>query len=111
MRVYDGYEAEPKWLAGHPDGYVGVVQGFVEDTNGQPAAVVALDQEITLESASTGEALRGRYLLLTFAWTGMNWSRPGPRLHVHLFQEPPTRYPSRAEFRRSWVESHASWNF
>jgi hypothetical protein len=77
VRVTGGYDMEPQWLAHRPDGHVGTVQGFIEDSNGEPAAVIALDGEIALTSTA-GEPLRGRFLLLTFAWTEMNWSTPGP---------------------------------
>ena len=111
VSVAGGYDMEPRWLEGHPDGYIGTVEGFLQDTNGHDAAVIQLEQEVTMAGASSGKSLRGRYLLLTFAWAEMNWSEPGPRLHVHLLEDVPAKYLSEAEFHQRWVESHASWDF
>jgi hypothetical protein len=113
IRVGGGYDSDPKWLAEAPDGgsYTATVERFIDGPNGHPAAVVVLDRNVNLVGANSGEPISGRYLLLTFAWRGMSWRKPGPRLHVHLFDQPPSEYPSEPEFLQRWVESHADWEF
>jgi hypothetical protein len=111
VRVYGGYDPEPDWLAQSPEGYVGTVTAFVDGWGDAPSAVVELDKELSV-STSWGVTARGRFLVLTFAWMEMDWSTPGPRLHVCLLEAQPNDGPvSEAEFKRTLVESHASWNF
>jgi hypothetical protein len=111
IRVYGGYESEPDWLAQSPEGYVGTVRDFVEGWGDAPSALVELDHEISV-STNWGVAAQGRFLVLIFAWAEMDWSKPGPRLHVCLLGAPPDDgQASQAEFKRTCVESHASWNF
>lgn len=101
VRLSGGYDSE-EWLGGRVE-VVGVVERFIPGQNQQPAAVVRLDEEL-----SVGDA-KGQVVVLELAWAGTNWATPGPRLHVELcdFDPEPRRWQEREQ--GAWVESHATY--
>lgn len=112
MIVGGGYDQQPEWLAANADGYVGLVSAFIPGQNQQPAAVIALDEELILPSgagAVSGSEVRGRYLVLELGHVGTDWTTPTPRVHVELCDFQPEHLPSDKRRRGAWVESHATW--
>ncbi len=104
VRVYGGYDAEPAWLAGSPDGYLGTVVAFIPGWDVLPSAVVEADQDIRIGSDS------GRFLVLTQAWEGVPWGQSSPRVHVELCSSMPEPQSPDEREHGAWVESHASFD-
>jgi hypothetical protein len=102
--VAGGYGNAPSWLASRPDGCAGTVVGFIPGQNEQPAAVVELDDELSVPGGA-----RGRFLVLELGHSGTDWATPKPRVHVELCADRPE--PKRWQHRRqgAWVESHATY--
>ena len=103
VRVYGGYDYEPTWLEGSPDGYTGTVIEFIPGQNTEPAAVVELDDAIEVGDA------RGKYFVLEQGWVGVRWGQTSPRIHVELcdFKPESKRWQDRRQ--GAWVESHATF--
>ena len=94
--VYGGYDMDPPWLASNPAGYTGEVVEFIPGQDSDPAAVVALDQELVLPEgagATRGNRRRGTFLVLELGHVGADWSTPTPRVHVELCDERPEPTP------------------
>jgi hypothetical protein len=102
VRVFGGYDYEPKWLAGG-SGYDGTVVAFIPGQNENPAAVVRFDQEVVLSDA------RGECAVLELGHKGTTWATPKPRIHVELcdFEPEARRWQDRRQ--GAWVESHATY--
>jgi hypothetical protein len=102
---------EPAWLASCPSGYTGTVVEFIPGQNTQPAAVVALDEELVLPhgAGAAHHPVRGRYLVLELGHVGTDWSTKEPRIHVELcdVRPPHRRWQDRSQ--GAWVESHATY--
>jgi hypothetical protein len=112
VRVHGGYDMDPAWLAASRSGYRGQVVEFIPGQNDEPAAVIALDEELVLPEgagAVRGDETSGSFLVLELAHAGTDWSTPTPRLHVELCHERPE--PKRWQDRRqgAWLESHATF--
>lgn len=103
IRVFGGYDMEPEWLAGRPNGHRGRVVGFIPGQNDKPALVVQLDEEIHVGGA------RGSVLVLEQGWVGVDWGQTSPRLHVELCDFVPEDRPFDERRRGAWAESHATY--
>lgn len=103
IRVFGGYDMEPSWLEGCPEGYTGTVAEFIPGQNELPAAVVELDEPVRVSKAE------GSYLVLEQGWVGVPWGQTSPRIHVELcdFRPEPKRWQDRKQ--GEWVESHATF--
>jgi hypothetical protein len=116
--VTGGYDMEPEWLNGG-DGYIGTL---TEVTGA--SATVELDTELELKATDGGwldfggggdtaigrvRAARGRWLAVTGAWEGHEWSEPIGRLHVALCRTAPdlAGVPEGGGIG-VWIESHAT---
>ena len=111
--VGGGYDMEPAWLASSESGYGGEVIEFIPGQNEQPAAVVALDEEVVLPNgagAVRDQMVRGQYLVLELGQVGATSSTPRPRVHVELCAEAPPHVRWQDRPRGAWVESHASYH-
>ena len=98
--VYGGYDIDPAWLAVSPTGY-SVVE-FISGQNDEPAAVIALDEELLLPAgagAMEGKEVRGTFLVLELGLVGAHWSTKTPRVHVELCDERPSRTAGRTDDR------------
>jgi hypothetical protein len=102
---------DPPWLAGHDDGYVGTVVDFIPRQHQQPAAVVELDEELTLPdgAGAVRGPVAGRILVLELGHAGTDWSTRRPRVHVELCGDRPERRSCRHSAQGAWVESHATY--
>jgi hypothetical protein len=102
VRLFGGYNQEPEWLGGRAEVF-GVVERFIPGENQEPAAVVRLDEELTV-----GEA-RGGWVVLELGWVGTDWTTSESRIHIELCDFDPE--PQRKQERRqgAWVESHATY--
>lgn len=101
VRLSGGYDWEPRWLSGRSqvDGHVA---GFVPGQNDRPAALVKLDEPITVDGVT------GSVVVLELRFAGTRWSGRGT-VHVELcdFDPEPVRWQDRD--RGKWVESHATY--
>jgi hypothetical protein len=110
VRVFDGYDMQPAWLASDDNGYIGSVVAFVPGQNKEPAAVVELDDPLVLPLGA-GDAqgpIAGRVLVLELGHKGSSWATVAPRVHVELCEERPEPRPWQERTRGHWVESHAT---
>jgi hypothetical protein len=65
--VEGGCEMDPAWLGASGSRHLGTVVAFIPGQNDQPAAVIALDEELVLPNgagAVQDNSVRGRYLVL-----------------------------------------------
>jgi hypothetical protein len=101
IRLSGGYDFEPRWLRGR-ENITGTVEGFLPGQGAQPAALVRLDEPITVDDHV------GAFLVLELRYVGAAWSRSNV-VHLELCPErPPARsYDERP--RGAWVESHATY--
>jgi hypothetical protein len=111
VRVFGGYDMDPAWLVANPDGYLGTVVEFIPGQNEQPAAVVELDDELSLPhggSAVSGP-VAGRFLVLELGHVDTDWATTRPRIYVELCPKrpPPRRWQDRSQ--GAWVELHATY--
>ena len=111
IRVFGGYEMQPEWLAGAPEGYVGTVIEFLPGQGEQAAPLVELDVEADIPQLRDLGRVRGRYLVLELGHAGADWSTTRPRTHVELCDFRPEARPWKDRRQGAWVESHATWAF
>jgi hypothetical protein len=111
VRVSGGYDMDPKWLAANREGYEGTVVAFIPGQNEQSAAVVHLDEELTLPegAGAAHESVHGSHLVLELGHVGTDWSTPTPRVHVELCDGPPEPRAWSDRPQGAWVESHATY--
>jgi hypothetical protein len=102
VRLFGGYDRDPEWLDDRHE-VLGVVERFIPGQNEQPAAIVRLDEELTVGDTT------GQVVVLELGWVGTDWSTPEPRIHIELcdFDPEPRRWQERRQ--GAWVESHASY--
>jgi len=92
-----GYEMDPEWLGGR-EAHYGDVVAFIPGQNGRPAAVVRVDDTITVQDT------KGDLLVLELRFEGAQW-KTREVVHVELCDFTPE--PVRSRHRGRWVESHA----
>jgi hypothetical protein len=102
--VFGGYDANPPWLHGGV-GFRGTVERFIPDGEGdeQPAAVVRLDEDPTVDSVG------GQVVVLHLAWRGTDWATQRPRVHVELCDFDPPSLGWQQRRHGAMVESHATY--
>ena len=110
IRLYGGYDMEPRWLNGRPD-IEGVVLKWIPGQNANPACVVALDEELTATGDVRGKPriVTGKYVVLEPRYVGQAWREQGT-VHVELCEAMPSDHPWQNRDVGAWVESHASYN-
>ena len=101
IRLDGGYDIEPKWLAGKGY-YTGTVINFIPGQNKTQAAVVRLDQAITVDGIS------GDILVLELRYEGAKWERQ-ETVHVELCNFMPESKSWKFRKQGLWVESHATY--
>ncbi len=101
VSLWGGYDMHPAGLAGGT-GYTGEMIAFIPGQNDEPAAVVRLDQRITVEGAE------GQIVVLELRYVGQKWESRGT-VHIELcdFVPEPKRWQDRRQGK--WVESHARY--
>jgi hypothetical protein len=99
--MYGGYDMEPKWL-GNEKGYFGRVICFIPGQNDTPAAVVKLENPITVDN------LTGDVVVLELRYVGAEWKNQAT-VHIELcgFMPEPKRWQERR--KGMWIESHATY--
>src|SRR5215468_947250 len=100
VRLSGGYDMEPNWLQGKRN-YLGTVSAFIPSQSDAPAAVIELDQVISVDGVS------GRILVLQLRFVGAQWNDKNV-VHVELCDFYPEAKPWQVRRRGKWVESHAS---
>jgi hypothetical protein len=103
VRVFGGYDTNPAWLRDDPDGYEGVVSGFIPGRNELPAAVIVLDQPLF------AGGIEGAFVVLEQALEGNAWGQSSPRIHVELCDFTPESGLWQERRRGAWIESHATF--
>ena len=100
VRIAGGYDMEPKWLNGR-NAYFGECIGFAPGENAHTAAIIKLDEPITLDSVT------GSYVALRLRYVGARWAKH-ETVHVELFTAPPSSLQESSS-RGLWIESHANY--
>jgi hypothetical protein len=100
VRLGGGYDMEPEWMCGR-DWHCGTFEVFMPGQGDMPAAVVRLDEPITVRG------LTGSVVVLELRYVGAEW-RARETVHVELcdFEPEPVPWPRRRQGKR--VESHAT---
>jgi hypothetical protein len=101
IRLAGGYDMDPKWLAGS-ESYTGIVSEFIPGQNKANAAVVRLDQAITVDGIS------GDILVLELRYEGAKW-KGTETVHVELCDFVPESKSWKFRKQGLWVESHATY--
>lgn len=101
IRLYGGYNVEPKWLGGKKACF-GRCLGFIAGQGKQPAALVELDEALTFDSTS------GKYVVLELRYTGSRWGKR-ENVHIELCNFVPEDRAWKDRKRGEWIESHASY--
>lgn len=96
-----GYDMEPKWLSGN-EGYFGEVIIFIPGQNKEPAAVIKLEEAITVDN------LTGDIVILELRYVGAKWKSEGI-VHIELCDSMPEAKPWQDREQGKWIESHASY--
>jgi hypothetical protein len=102
VRLFGGYDQDPEWLGGRPEVF-GIVERFIPGQNKEPAAVVRLDEELTV-----GEA-KGSLVVLELGLVEADWTTSEPRIHVELCNFEPESHRWKERRQGAWVESHATY--
>lgn len=100
IRLYGGYDMEPKWLGGEK-GYFGRIICFIPGQNEAPAAVVKLEKPVAFDE------LTGDVVVLELRYVGAEW-KDQATVHIELcdFTPEPRRWQERRKGK--WIESHAT---
>lgn len=109
VRLFGGYDMEPKWLNGKRS-IEGVVLKWIQGQNANPACVVNLDEELTATGDVHGRSrtVTGRYVVLESRYAGQSWRERGT-VHVELCDSEPPDLRWQQRDAGAWVESHASY--
>lgn len=100
VRISGGYEMEPRWLE---DGGAreGTLVRFIPGQNARPAAVVRLDNALTVDGR------RGDFLVLELRHAGAAW-QPGASVHLELLGEEPEDLRWQDRKQGTWIEAAAT---
>ncbi|MXP29606.1 hypothetical protein GRI58_12345 [Porphyrobacter algicida] len=101
VELRGGYDFEPAWLSGRVS-LLGSVATFIPGQNDLPAAVVALDDSISVDG------VRGSTVVLEQRYAGATWTETGV-VHVELCDFQPERIRWQDRRKGKWVESHAQY--
>jgi len=101
IRLLGGYDMEPKWLGGNT-GYFGRLLCFIPGQNDTPAAVVKLENPITVDH------LTADIVVLELRYVGEEWKTQAT-VHIELcdFMPEPKKWQERRKGK--WIESHATY--
>jgi hypothetical protein len=99
VRLFGGYEMEPKWLGGK-DAHLGRCLGFIQGQNKQRAAIIELDEKVTFGSKA------GKIVVLELRYVGARWSKREV-VHLELCDFLPEDKAWNERKRGDWIESHA----
>ena len=104
-----GYDFDPAWLKGRPNGYHAKVLRFIDGGDakrtgdGKLAAVVMFDEELEFGG------LRSQFGFLLLRYVGQKWSDSEHGVHVHLTKYEPIEKIDHNKETSNWLESHASY--
>ena len=101
VQLSGGYDFEPRWLGGSA-GYFGVVSSFIPGQNDNQAAVVRLDNAITVQG------ITGEIVVLELRYVGAKW-QDTETVHVELCDFTPEAKSWQRRRQGKWVESHATY--
>jgi hypothetical protein len=101
LRLYGGYDMEPRWLNGK-ETLTGKCVAFIKGQNKQPAAVVELDEPISFDD------ITGKTVVLELRYVGASWTK-SEVVHVELCDFIPEDKAWKDRAQGVWVESHASY--
>ena len=101
VRLFGGYDMEPKWLGGK-DAYLGRCSRFIKGQSRQLAAVVELDEEVTFDRTSE------KTVVLELRYVGARWGKR-ETVHIKLCDFVPEDKAWKERKRGEWIESHTSY--
>jgi hypothetical protein len=101
LRLYGGYDMEPRWLNGK-EALTGKCVAFIKGQNKQPAAVIELDESILFDN------ITGKIVVLELRYVDARWIQ-NEVVHVELCSFVPEDKEWKNRPQGLWVESHASY--
>ena len=102
LSLEGGYDGEDsRWLGGKK-AHSGTLIKFIPGYNTEPAAVVRLDERITVDGVS------GDIVVLELRYVGAKWRETG-FVHVELCDFLPESKPWSERRKGAWVESDAEY--
>ncbi|MGD9038996.1 MAG: hypothetical protein PVH82_05120 [Desulfobacteraceae bacterium] len=99
--LHGGYDMDPKWLRGKK-GYFGKVISFIPGQNDSDAAVVELEESITIDDVT------GNIVVLELRYAGAKW-KSRETVHIELCDFIPEARRWQERRQGKWIESHASY--
>jgi len=101
IQIGGGYDMNPLWL-GDRQHYSGTVRKFIPGQSESPAAVIELDESISVEGVT------GNILILELRYAGATWKET-ETVHVELCDFVPDTRTWQDRRQGKWVESHATY--
>ena len=101
IRLSGGYDFEPKWLQGKSELF-GMAVKFIPGQNENPAAVIELDEPISVDG------IEGRTVVLELRFLGATWGTT-ETVHIELCDFVPEDKAWQQRRQGKWVESHATY--
>jgi hypothetical protein len=107
IKLFGGYDMDPRWLKDRDCYYATVLKFFdnkIEKRKGDErlSAVIEFDDLVTFEG------LQGKYGVILGRWEGQLWERKGV-VHVHLIDREVSDSSEITKDNSRWMESHASY--
>jgi hypothetical protein len=102
IKLYGGYDMEPVWLCGK-DIHLGKVSSFIPGMHNQPAAVVKLDDPITVDG------ITGNIVVMELRHVGAKWTA-NETVGLELCDFEPEPKPWKQRRRGKGIESHVSYD-
>lgn len=99
--LHGGYDMDPKWLCGNK-GYFGRVISFIPGQNESDAAVVELEESVTIDDVT------GNIVVLELRYVGATW-KSQETVHIELCDFIPETKRWQERRQGKWIESHASY--
>jgi len=107
IRLFGGYDMDPRWLKERACYYATVLKFFdnrIEKRKGDErlSAVIEFDELVSFEG------LQGKYGVILGRWEGQRWEKKGV-VHVHLVDREVSDASEITKANSRWMESHASY--
>ena len=101
IKLSGGYDMDPKWLCGKAECFGELIR-FIPGQNSKPAAVVKLDNPITVDHCT------GYIIVLELRYEESSWSVTDT-VHIELCDFEPESKSWKERKQGLWVESNATF--
>jgi hypothetical protein len=107
IRLFGGYDMEPRWL-GDRDCYYATVLGFFDNRIEKRTGDERLSAAIEFDQPLSFEGLEAKFGVILGRWEGQRWERKGV-VHVCLVEREISDSSQITKDNSRWMESHASY--